>query len=110
MKGMTADIFKFNGQSCSNGGLSATVDEVTIVSINGHAMPPIHEPDAKRPAVAIVTRECGGPYLTAYPCDPETGIIDKAGRMDGGCFIYSHDSRFRAIANYPVPLHDRKEY
>lgn len=51
MKGLRADVFKPGGQSYSNGGISARVDEVTVVGIPGGE---IFEPTEKAPAVKIV--------------------------------------------------------
>ena len=62
----------------------------------------------ERPMVKIEVRKLThGDYLTARPCDSEGNM--RKGGMFGGCFIYSSDSRFRAISAYPVPLHDRFE-
>jgi len=110
MKGLTAYIYKTSGRECSNGGLSSRADNVTVVaSPDFPDIPEIFNADEKSPAVAIVKRQLFGgkePYLTAYPVD-EDGNIDKSGRMAGGCYIMTSDSRFPA--EYPVPLHDRKE-
>lgn len=110
MKGMTAYIYKNEGRDCSNDGLSAKANQVTLVpSPDFPDIPEIFEVSEKAPAVAIVKRQLFGasaPYLTAYPVD-EDGNIDKSCRMAGGCFISCCDSRFPA--EYPVPLHDRRE-
>jgi hypothetical protein len=47
------------------------------------------------------------PYLTAYPLTKD-GVPDTH-CMFGGCFISSSDARIKAISQYPIPLHDRKE-
>jgi len=107
MKGLTAWIYKSDGKDCSNGGLSSKAEKVTLIpSHDFPCIPELFEASEEAPAVAIVERNCGGPYLTAYPVNAD-GDIDSAGRMAGGCFISACDSRFPA--NYPVPLHDRKE-
>jgi len=112
MKGLTVEIFKnplFKG--CAAGGLSDFHDKATLVpSPDFPDVPEIFEADEDAPAVAMVKRHLFGgsePYLTAYPVDEE-GNIDNSGRMDGGTFISTCDSRFPA--RYPVPLHDRREW
>jgi hypothetical protein len=43
------------------------------------------------------------PYFTAKP------LGEKSWCMMGGNFIYTCDSRFREICQYPIPVHDRIE-
>jgi hypothetical protein len=104
MKGMIVDIYKNNGGDCSNGGLSSKANRCLLV---GGGIPEIFDGEGM-PVVTIVKRDLRDSiYLTAYPVK-EDGHIDT-GCMHGGCFVYSSDSRFRNLAAYPVPLHDRKE-
>lgn len=110
MKGMSVYIFKNEGRSFSNNGLSSKVDKVTLIpSPDFPDIPELFEASEDAPPVAMVKRQLFGgkpPYLTAYPVD-EDGNIDSSMRMAGGCYISCCDSRFPA--EYPVPLHDRKE-
>ena len=56
------------------------------------------------PAVDIITRNIGGrEYKHARPC------CVSGHTMAGGTFLYSCDSRFRSINDYPIALHDRVE-
>jgi len=105
MKGLIVYIYKTAGfEKCSNGGLSSKFDTCLLI---GAGIPEIFEAN-ELPVVTIVKRDLfHGMYLTAYPVE-EDGHIDT-GCMHGGSFIYSSDSRFRNLAAYPVPLHDRKE-
>ena len=109
IEGLRVDILKHKGTSCDGrSNFSSRLDEVTVVpSPDFPDVDGPFEPDESAPAVAVVVRNIGGrEYLTAYPV--VDGRIDT-GRMAGGCFIYSCDSRFRDISPYPIPLHDRKE-
>jgi len=111
LKGLRVYIYKSEGKSYSNNGLSEHCDRATLVpSPDFPDVPQIFEVSDDAPAVAIVKRKLFGgqpAYLTAYPVD-EDGNIDKGGRMAGGTFISACDSRFPA--DYPVPLHDRREW
>lgn len=104
MKGLIVEILKHGNSDCSNGGISSKNNSCLLV---GKGVPEIFEAN-DLPMVTIVERDLRDSiYLTAYPVNEE-GEIDR-GTMAGGCFIYSSDSRFRKLATYPVPLHDRKE-
>lgn len=105
MKGLLAWIYKEGGRDSSNFGLSSRCDKVVIV---GKGIPEISEASDDCPAVEIVERiVIGKPYLTAYPV--KAAPQHQTLYMFGGCFIWSCDSRFRDISEYPVPLHDRSE-
>jgi hypothetical protein len=105
MKGLTVDILKPQHGDSSNGGLSSKCGRAVMV---GKGIPEIFEATDDCPAVEIVERiVCGKPYLTAYPV--KAAPQHQTLYMFGGCFIWSCDGRFRDIAEYPVPLHDRSE-
>lgn len=106
---------------CTNGGESSRFDRFTLVGVIeetlGELSParPIadapHYPTKNAPPVVAVHRhvggtEDGGRYWTIYPADDE-GRPDRAGRMFGGNFAYSSDSRFPG--RYPISIYDRKE-
>lgn len=61
-----------------------------------------HVVDLELPALRVEVKKNG--YLVAEPIG-----ADWVGRrlMFGGNFIYSSDSRFRALSSYPIPVHDR---
>lgn len=107
MKGLIVEILKSKGRSFSNNGLSQNHEECLLV---GKGVPEIFEADGL-PVVTIVERDLGNGYLTAYPVtgNGSLSLAIDSNTMFGGCFIYSSDSRFRKLATYPVPLHDRKE-
>jgi hypothetical protein len=103
MKGLTVDILKTDGKSCSNFGISSRCDRATMI---GPEIVELFEADEKRPAIRLVKRNLSdGVYIHAVP----VGEFKGTGPMFGGCFIYSSDSRFREISKYPIPLHDRFE-
>lgn len=107
MLGLRCSIYKnaeFGDFDCSNRGISSRCKKVTLV---GPEVAGVFKPDPDAPAVEFVVRDImGQEYLTAYPAGyKESGKL----YMFGGCFIYSSDSRFKDLATYPIPLHDRIE-
>jgi hypothetical protein len=103
--GLLADIYRSDLGDCSNGGVSSKHTRVCVTNISGP-----HAPTEDAPAVELVVREFNrGKYVHAEPADL------KGRCMDGGCFIYTCDSRFDAAVaklsgnayGHPVKLHDR---
>lgn len=93
---------------CTNNGLSSRHFSFTVIDaeIDG-----CFEPTEDRPALRIVRRQLYGEvYLHLAPAD----CVNEQGKqikhtMFGGNFAYTSDSRFRRIAAYPLPIHDRVE-
>lgn len=56
------------------------------------------------PVMVVRKRVMGGEeYVDAVPYG------EKRHTMAGGNFLYSHDSRFRSVCQYPISAHDRIE-
>ena len=110
-KGLIASIYKSRGQSCSNGGISTYFEEVLVV---GDDIPNIFEAKG-RPVVKLQKGAFDGQVVAVVL--QKDGTV-KDGRMFGGCYISTSDSRFsqavRKIAGFDfygaVPLHDRYEW
>jgi hypothetical protein len=130
--GLRAGIFKRGGTSFSNGGVSESHDELTLVNVAG----PFEErPSA--PAALLVRGNMPGTVkvVIAEECPVEEGTVilggdvgslvgyrpakprEAAGPMMGGCYVAASDSRFGEACEelggerFPgaVPLHDRFE-
>jgi len=102
-KGMLVHILRPAGwPDCSNGGISSKVDKAILT---GYGLPELSEPDNDAPELRVIKRNIGG--KTYWHCEP----TNKPGAwlMDGGNFVYSHDSRYHAICDYPIAIHDRQE-
>lgn len=110
-KGIIAGIFKGpHGSSDGIANFSSRVDRVVVISSQDFKVDEVFTPDYGMPAVMVVKRFITShkePYLTAYPVT-EDGVPDTH-CMFGGCYISSSDSRIKAISQYPIPLHDRRE-
>ena len=106
MKGLHLEIYKENGRDYSNGGISNRTNTVTLI---GDDVPEIFEADENAPAVRIVTRWAGTDreYKHVEPVEPKGA--KKVGYMCGGCLVYSSDSSFRRLSQYPLSFHDRTE-
>jgi len=105
--GLYADIFKHNGQSFSNGGVSETHDMVCVINVPGP-----FNPDDRHPAVLLVP----GNLPNTAKVVPLKEPANQVGPMMGGCYVSTSDSRFseavKALTgSYAsvAPLHDRYE-
>lgn len=111
VRGLTADLYRSSLSDSSNGGISSTVDEVTIVgpeidAAHGNIFPPSED----APAVRIVKLTImGHEYVHLEPVEPVPA--GHVGYVAGGTFVYTPDSRFREATgvHYPVPLCDRTD-
>ena len=98
MKGLTAEILR--GSYTSSINVMKDSKKVTIID---NALDGVFEATANEeaPAVRIVRRVLfGEEYIHAEP-------MAEGSYSAGGSFIYTSDSRVRAISKYPIPLHDR---
>lgn len=104
-KGLIAYIYKSEGRSFSNGGISFRCNEVTVLGCpNGE----IFDVTDEAPAVKFVRRMIGGKeYVHLEPVDAPPGKLP----MFGGCYVSTSDSRFREAHGVfgAIPLFDRYE-
>lgn len=107
--GLLAYVYRTGRISdCSNGGISASFHEVTIVNVEGPC-----DPSPAAPAVKLVPGAFVGTALIV-PCNKPEGRI---GPMMGGAYVATSDSRFsnavERLTGHPfygaVPFHDRFE-
>ena len=106
-KGIIVSILQAKGEgNSSNDGLSARHQKALLV---GENILKVFEASLDLPAVTIqVKLVYERRYYYAVPLDEDGEPLDKRFRvMNGGCFIWSSDSRFPF--RYPIPLHDRLE-
>lgn len=104
--GLTVHVYRHDLGDCSNNGVSARFDRLTITNIEGPSTP---SQDA--PAARLVQR----PRVGNVVIEPE----ETQGQWHsfGGCFAHTSDSRFsEAVRNmsgyefgFAVPIHDRVE-
>lgn len=96
MKGFTADIYMGSFIDALS-----PIKEARKCTIIDKMMPKFYEPTLDAPGVKLVRRNIyGKPYIHAEPIEPGFYAF-------GGRFIYTSDSRFSEINQYPIPLHDR---
>lgn len=112
MKGLRLDVYRskdyFSGyqkdSDCSNGGISARCNEVTLVGPN---IAEIFDATPEAPAVKIVSRIIAG-ELAYQHCEPVEPVKEGCvGYCAGGALVYTSDSRFPS--QYPLSLHDRQD-
>lgn len=87
---------------CSNGGISAKYDEAFLVCDEGQCR---FDPDDPPENLIVIGTIRGHKFAQPYR-ETDPGHV---GWMAGGALIYSCDSRFRRMSEYPLSLHDRQE-
>lgn len=93
---------------CTRDGLSSRHISFTVLD---DAVEGPFEPSENRPALRIVRRKLFGEvymHLAPADCVNEKGEQVKHTSF-GGNFAFTSDSRFRKVASYPLPIHDRVE-
>ena len=126
-KGMHVEIYKpADGSDCTNHGVTSKATHALLVgpvieicakqTEPGHrdcldrieradlVIPEIFSDRGDVPVLRVELRH-NGTYFAAVPAD----IPEGTWTMFGGNFIYTSDSRLRAICPYPIPVHDRIE-
>lgn len=105
MKALPISIYKDSRfGDCSNNGISNRYREVLLICDEGFIN--IDENNPPENLVKLVTRQLfGREYKHIEPVARPNGV----GWMSGGSLVYSCDSRFRRMSEYPLCLHDRQE-
>ena len=109
MKGLNVNVYLFPLGECTGDGVTAKGGSFTLVDESINAPFEVDEGDIY---LVLVRRHLfGKDYIHAEPRINGQSVREQGetGPMMGGNFIYSSDSRFRAINEYPIPVHDRFE-
>lgn len=103
MKALRVNIYKHNGETFANGGISERFNEILLICDEGN----VEVDGTEENLCKLVTRNLFGQvYKHVEPVNGKYGT----GFMAGGSFVSSCDSRFHRIAgDYPLALHDRCE-
>lgn len=129
MKGLRLTVYRAAGRypDCSNGGVSAKADVLTVVGrlVDGKVEPlpegsRVFSPSEDAPAVVLVPSRVPGYSATPHliPLEFVEGLPPgTVGPMDGGNYAGSSDSRFAELGKFFFPLlrlgavaiHDRVE-
>ena len=90
--------------NCSNHGISERYKDVLLLHDRGNIAVDLDNPPEN--LCRVVKRHLFGKiYMHVEPVAAPVGV----GYMAGGSLVYSCDSRFREISDYPLSLHDRCE-
>lgn len=101
-RGIPVSILKAGDTGdCTNGGVTSGATRAILV---GEGLPELFDAGPGEPLLRLEDRGRHG--FRAVPAKKQNGAV---GPMFGGHFVWTSDSRFRAIAPYPVPVHDRYE-
>lgn len=99
-RALSLDIFKYRKEDYSNNGLSSKYNNILLVCDEGNI-----EYDENNPPENLCCIDTVMDHKYVRPVAKPTGI----GWMAGGTLVYSCDSRFRRMSEYPLCLHDRQE-
>jgi hypothetical protein len=114
MKGVSVSIYRSDLGDCTNRGITSPArsqDKIFVVFDEaveqGNWDLVACKDNPKFVCLKIVRRNIGGGlYLHIEPMfDRGSGV----GPMAGGNFVFTSDSRFRRVSQYPLPVHDRWE-
>ena len=105
MNALSISVYRNNlYRGCSNNGVSENFNELLLICEDGNTT--IDETNKPENLVVLVTRKIGGREYKHIEPYQDTKTIWY---MAGGAIGYSCDSRFRAISEYPLQIHDRME-
>lgn len=99
MKGILVFALRSALGDTTNGGVTSKYHTFVLV---GPGVPEVFEPNEATPVLRL---EKNGRF--GHRVVPENS--DGKWTMFGGNFVWSSDSRFRAISENPLPVHDRIE-
>lgn len=104
MRALPLEIYKSNLGDCSNGGISSRFKEILLICDEGYIN--IDENNLPENLCKLVERDLG---FTVYKHIEPVAKANGVGWMAGGTLVYTCDSRFRRMSEYPLVLHDRTE-
>lgn len=116
MTGLSVNILRSDLEDCTNKGVtSPTISKGRIVVLFDEAIKRGNyrledcKDDPRFLCLKMVRRSLGrgGEYLHVEPINDQGA--GRVGPMAGGNYIMTSDSRFRDVATYPLPVHDRFE-
>ena len=103
MKALRISIFKDSKiGTCSNNGISERFNDILLLCEDGFV--DVNGDEENLCKIDSITFG-GKTHYFVRPVAEPTGI----GWMSGGSLVYSCDSRFRELSEYPLCLHDRQE-
>ena len=104
MRALFLEIFKSHFGDCSNNGISSRFREIFLTCPEGNIE--VDEDNPPENLCKLVKRDFGfGTHMHVEPVAKPNGV----GWMAGGTVVYTCDSRFRRMSEYPLVLHDRTE-
>lgn len=96
--GLPCAVYR-HGSDTSLGGISSKHDSIVLLGIEGYLT---LEQCQQRGEPVLVLDRSNPKYLKAVPLDHKDTHYSF-----GGNFLHTCDSRFSAVCNYPIPIHDR---
>ena len=103
MRALRIGIYK-DGRfgTCSNNGISERFNDILLICEDGNYE--VNGDEENLCKIDSITFGGKTHYFVRPVAEPK-----GAGWMSGGSIVYSCDSRFRRLSEYPLCLHDRQE-
>lgn len=104
LRALPLEIYLGRYGDCSNHGISSRFDEILLICDEGHIE--VDENNPPENLCKLVERDLGFEvYKHVEPVAKANGV----GWMASGAIVYTSDSRFHRMSQYPLKLHDRTE-
>lgn len=101
VRALSVEIYEGKGiGNCSNNGISERFRSVLLQCDEGNLEVDL---DNAPENFCVIDEIMGHKFVRPYARPTEIGW------MAGGAFVYTCDSRFRRMSEYPLSLHDRQE-
>ncbi|MEF2247985.1 hypothetical protein [Paenibacillus sp. IITD108] len=98
-QGLYVTVLRNSTGDSTNGGITSIKDRILLV---GDGVPAVAQAEENEPYL-ILKERAGRLYAVPSSQDSNTWW------MMGGNFVYTSDSRYHRLCNYPIPVHDRQE-
>ena len=102
VRALRVGIYKGSSKDFSNNGISSRFDHAFVVCAEGAEV----FDSENLPENLLVIDSVWGHQFARPLRETDTGCV---GWMNGGALVYTSDSRFHNLSEYPLCLHDRQE-
>lgn len=107
MKGLSVKVYRAaHKYDCTLNGITSQVTDILLIDKD---LKGLYEPEKDKVYLTIVRKKHFSDRPEYVFAVPTINGVQQLGGMAGGNFVYSCDSRVRALIPYPISVHDRFE-